>query len=136
MASWVEMYEPLALWIAGVSLVMFVGSLIGVPLLIVQMPADYFVEPAPASGSWRARHPAVRLTLLVLKNLFGGTLLAAGVIMLFMPGQGILAILIGLSLLDLPGKRRLERRLIGRPAILRAVNAIRARANRPPLRME
>lgn len=56
--------------------------------------------------------------------------------MLVTPGQGVLTILIGLSLLDLPGKRAVERRLIGNPAVLRAVNALRAKAHRPPLRLE
>ena len=136
MATWVEAYEPLAWWLAGVSVVTFVASVIAMPFVIVQMPADYFVRPTPTSGSWQARHPAVRVTLLAAKNTLGAMLVVAGIIMLFIPGQGILAILVGLSLLDLPGKRHLERRLIGRPAILRAINAIRARAHRPPVRME
>jgi len=136
MSAWVGTYQPLAWWLAGFSAVTFVASLIAMPFLIVNMPADYFVRPAPTTGSWQTRHPAVRAILLVLKNLLGAALVVAGIIMLFLPGQGILSILIGLSLLDLPGKRRLERRLVGRPAILRAINAIRAKAHRPPLRME
>ena len=39
-------------------------------------------------------------------------------------------------MLDFPGKRRLERRLIGRPRILRSINRLRARFNRPPLVMD
>jgi hypothetical protein len=31
------------------------------------------------------------------------------------PGQGILTVLIGVMLLEFPGKRRLERAIVGRP---------------------
>ena len=66
------------------------------------------------------------MTVLIVKNLVGGLFVAAGIVMLFMPGQGILTILIGLSLLDLPGKRAFERRLVGSPAVFEAINVIRA----------
>jgi len=44
--------------------------------------------------------------------------------------------LIGLILMDIPGKRPLEARLIRRPAILSSVNKLRARYNKPPLLMD
>jgi hypothetical protein len=69
--------------------------------------------------------------LKVLKNLLGATLLVAGLVMLVMPGQGILAILIGLSLLDFPGKRELERRLVARPRVIRFLNLVRRQAGQP-----
>ena len=53
--------------------------------------------------------------------------------MLFTPGQGILSILMGLSLLNVPGKRSMERRIVGNPVVLRTLNAVRARAGRQPL---
>lgn len=123
-------------WVIGFSLLTFVGSLVGIPLLIVRMPADYFLHPEPAPASWRARHWLVRLGVLVGKNLLGLAMVIAGVIMLFVPGQGILGILTGLFLLDLPGKRALERRLIRSPIVLGALNAIREKAGRPPLQVE
>jgi hypothetical protein len=49
------------------------------------------------------------------------------------PGQGILTILIGVMLLDFPGKRRLERWLVRRPAVFKGINRIRARFDKPPL---
>jgi hypothetical protein len=56
-----------------------------------------------------------------------------GLLMLVLPGQGLLTLLAGLLLLDLPGKRRLERRIIGSPRVLGVVNALRKRWKRPPL---
>ena len=69
----------------------------------------------------------------MLKNLFGVILLLGGMAMLVLPGQGILTILIGLSLLDFPGKRALERRIVGRPLVLQAINRIRRKFNKSPL---
>jgi hypothetical protein len=39
-------------------------------------------------------------------------LLIAGIIMLVTPGQGIISILLGLFLMEFPGKRKLELKLI------------------------
>jgi hypothetical protein len=65
--------------------------------------------------------------------VIGFVLLAAGIAMLVLPGQGILTMLIGISLVDFPGKRQLERKLIGQPAVLNAINKMRQRFGQPPL---
>jgi hypothetical protein len=77
----------------------------------------------------------LRLTYLVLKNLAGTILVLAGAIMLVGPGQGAIAILIGIMLLDFPGKYRLERWVIRQRPVRRAVNWIRVKARRPPLQI-
>ena len=53
--------------------------------------------------------------------------------MLFLPGQGVLTILIGLSLLEFPGKRRLEAKIVGQPTVLSTINNMRAKFGKPPL---
>ncbi|MBL8607841.1 MAG: hypothetical protein JNL38_10995 [Myxococcales bacterium] len=105
--------------------------------ILVRMPEDYFVGDAPAVFL-RGRHPALRTTGRVLKNLLGVALIVVGVVMSVpgVPGQGLLTILIGLMLLDIPGKRRLERRLVQRPRVLAFINGVRRRYRRPPLRFE
>jgi hypothetical protein len=52
------------------------------------------------------------------------------------PGQGLLTVLIGLTLLSFPGKRRLERRFVRMPALLRGINRLRGRFRRPPLEID
>ena len=130
---WLEANETL-LWLAALgSVVTFLGSLAVIPWLVVRMPADYFVHPRRPILRFFGEHPALRLLGLCLKNLLGGLLIFAGLAMLFLPGQGILTILIGLSLLNFPGKRRLELRLVGQPRVMRGINWLRTRAGRPPL---
>jgi hypothetical protein len=118
------------------SIATFFGSLIVLRMLIIRMPADYFAGRDPAPNRWADSHPAIRMTALVVKNLLGAVLVAFGLVMLFTPGQGILSILMGLSLLNVPGKRALERRIVGNPVVLRALNRVRARAGRQPLIVE
>lgn len=120
-----------ALWWLGV--LAFVGSLLAFPLLVAFMPADYFVRVEPPAESWRSRHPVARAATRIAKNCLGLVLVAAGAIMLFAPGQGVLTLLLGVSFLDLPGKRRIERRLLASAPLRRALDAMRRRVGRPPL---
>jgi len=114
------------------SVVGFVGSLIAIPFILVRLPPHYFDERHPRP--WMEdHHPVLRLVGHVIKNTVGVVLLMAGFAMLFLPGQGIVTMLIGISLLDFPGKRRLEAKLIGQPSVLRAINALRERYGQPPL---
>lgn len=48
--------------------------------------------------------------------------------MFFIPGQGILTMLIGLGLMSFPGKYALEKKLIAQPAVLNSINWIRDKA--------
>jgi hypothetical protein len=123
---------PWVFWLSGVT---FVGSLVVLPIVIIRMPADYFVQSRPAPDSWRARHPAIRFAVRLVKNLFGVVFLLAGLIMLVTPGQGLVSLLVGLSLLDIPGKRAWERRFVSYPQVHRVLNAIRAKAGQPPLEL-
>jgi UPF0716 family protein affecting phage T7 exclusion len=70
----------------------------------------------------------------VAKNLCGTVLVLAGVAMLVLPGQGILTIVVGLLLIDFPGKFALEQKLVRRSSVLSAMNWIRTKAHRAPLK--
>ncbi len=122
------------LWVA-LSVLLFVGSLIFVPWAIVRLPEDYFHSSQRHAAPWKHYHPLLRALALLLKNLLGLLLLATGIAMLVLPGQGVLTMLIGIMLLDFPGKYQSERWLISRPHVLRAVNWHRRRYQRPPFRM-
>jgi len=133
MLSWIDSHPTLAGWLFAVSVTVFVGGLILMPILVVRMRSEYFVEPEPPAESWAERHRAFRFTLLVVRNALGVLLLLAGVAMLVLPGQGIITILAAISLLRFPGKRRLELWIVRRGPVLQAINWMRAKAGRPPL---
>ena len=134
MLTWIRGHETLLWWLGALSIVMFVGTLVVLPLIVARLPADYFTrDQRPTGGHAPARTP--RLLGLVGKNLLGIVLILAGVAMLVLPGQGILTMLIGLILTDFPGKHALERRLVQQPSVWQAINWIRAKAHRPALEM-
>ena len=121
----------------GLFLLSFAISVLAVVVVIIKIPADYFssqypTEPMP--GKPRLR----RWSALILKNLLGVILILIGIVLSLpgIPGQGILTILIGLILLDIPGKRPVEVRIIRRPSILKTVNNLRAKFNKFPLIMD
>lgn len=122
------------LMVAGIAIPLCgMGGMVAWAIL---MPADHFIRPHQR-GQWAAGHPMWHVALRVLKNLAGVILLVAGMILAIpmVPGPGVLLIVMGLSLTDIPGKRALGRRIIGSPMVLRPINALRARWNRPPLQL-
>jgi hypothetical protein len=80
----------------------------------------------------------VRWGAVILKNILGVILILIGLALSLpgVPGQGLLTILLGLIMLDIPGKRPLEARIIKRPTILAAINKLRAKYNKPPLELD
>ncbi|MGE5154236.1 MAG: hypothetical protein ACM3ST_09490 [Bdellovibrio bacteriovorus] len=131
--SWVLDNGALLGALAAIGVVSLVASILLLPYLVVRIPADYFRHRRRHHEYGRERHPAVHHAVVILKNGLGLLLILAGLAMLLLPGQGLLTLLIGLMLTDFPGKYRLEKRLIGQPGVLRAVNWLRARAGHPPL---
>jgi hypothetical protein len=125
-----------ALLSAGLFLVTFTVSLAVTAWVVVKLPATYFRDDHhPAAFTWADRHPALRWTLRVAKNLLGLFLVILGIVLSLpgMPGQGILTILIGLMLLDFPGRRRLEQKLVRRPSIRNGIDRLRLRFGQKPL---
>ena len=129
--------QPLVLiLLLGACVLLFVASLIGIPLVLTRMPADFFSRPERRRLKLADRkRPFWYVVVRVLRNALGGILFALGLVMLFSPGPGTPTMLVALFLLDFPGKRRLQRWIISRPTILRSVNALRKRASRPPLEL-
>jgi hypothetical protein len=110
-----------------------VTSALGV-VVVVLLPPDHFSRLPDPNAGWR-KHRVLRWSWRVIKNLLGLLVVPLGVLMSLplVPGPGLVFILIGLSLLDFPGKRSLERRLLGVPVVFRFLNEVRQRFHRPPL---
>ena len=125
------------LFAALLFLVTFAISLAIVAFIMVNIPADYFRKDRPRN-LWTDRHPVVRFLGVFVKNLLGIVLVVLGIVMSIpgVPGQGILTILLGIMLLDFPGKRDLEHRLVSRPPVLKAINKLRHRFGKDRLVLE
>lgn len=136
MWEWITANETLAWWLGMGSVATFLVTLIAVPIAIVRLPADYFVKPGQHRVVARNRHPLIRMCWRVGKAVLGVTLIIMGILMLVLPGQGIITILIGIMLLNFPGRRRLQYWIVSRHRILSSINWLRRRADREPLRMK
>ena len=131
--SWAGQHRLILAWLSVGSIVSFAGTLVAIPIMVARMPRDYFLYDKSELRSYRKSHPAWSLVTVVLKNALGVVFIACGVLMLFLPGQGVLTMLIGFTLLSFPGKRDIELSLARRPAVLGAMNWIRRRAGKDPL---
>jgi hypothetical protein len=122
------------LWGLGLYLVVFLGSTVVVAWLVIRLPATYFCDAYPRDV-WGGQRPVRRWAGVLLKNLLGVLLIVLGGIMALplIPGPGILMLVLGVMLLDFPGKRRLEQWLVQRATVLRAMNRLRQRYGKPPL---
>lgn len=128
--AWLEA-RPLLLWGLGLaSLAAFVATLVAIPWIVVRLPASYFRHEHPPLPD---RFSPGRVLRIAAKNLAGAVFILAGLAMLILPGQGILTLLIGVSLINFPGKRALEKRLVSYPRVFRAINWLRKRAGKPPM---
>lgn len=133
MLEWFHNNEILSWWLLVISLISFVGTLIVVPIILVRIPQDYFSFQDRHQIPWRHRNRFWRLPVLLAKNLLGVIFIALGMLMLVLPGQGLLTILIGLVLLDFPGKYHVERWAVNQPVVMRSINWIRVKAGKAEL---
>ncbi len=131
--NWLEEHAALSTAIVVGSMVFLIASVWAVHRLLTTIPPDYFQHKHKPFERWDDSHPVLRWAILIGKNLLGGLLILAGLVMLLTPGQGILSIVLGIALVDIPGKPALQRRLIHQKRVLGVVNRLRARANQPPL---
>ncbi len=118
-------------------LVSLTVSFIAIAVVMVKIPANYFSthykQDFLPSSHWTVRWGAV-----ILKNILGVFLILLGILLSLpgVPGQGILTILLGLIMIDIPGKRPLEARIVKRPTVLAAVNRLREKYGKPPLELD
>jgi len=66
------------------------------------------------------------------KIIVGVSFLLIGLVMLVLPGQGLITILIGISLLPFPGKNKMEKNILSRKSVRSSLNWIRIKANKEP----
>jgi hypothetical protein len=127
--SWIS--KEMWVGLIAFSVMAFVGTLIAIPAILIRLPPDYFQNHH--HKPWFANHhPVVRTLGLLVKNIVGIIFLLAGIAMLFLPGQGLLTMLLGILFIDFPGKHRLEQKIIQHPKVLQTINAFREKAGKPP----
>lgn len=121
-----------------IGVLIFLGSFLFnlgiVSIILVKLPADHFSKNRQTEF-WSGPRPALNAARVIGKNILGLLLVALGVVLSLpgVPGQGLLTILLGVMLLDFPGRDRLEQKLLGKPSIVNTINRLRGRFGKPPL---
>lgn len=134
--AWLAANPSVLAWVAATSAVVFVVSLLSLPWLAARIPQDYFHSRKRHPTPWKQSHPVVRWLYLLGKNLLGLLLLIGGLLMIFLPGQGLLTMAMGLLLMDYPGKFALERRVVRIRAVRNSINWLRAKTGTLPLNVD
>lgn len=117
--------------------VTFTFNLAIVSFILVKLPADHFKKGHHVEF-WSGPRPALNAAKVIGKNILGILLVAIGIVLSLpgVPGQGLLTVLLGVMLLDFPGKTSLERKLLSRQEITRTINRLRAKFDKPPLELD
>jgi hypothetical protein len=121
-----------------IGVLIFVGSFLVnlgiVTVILVKLPADHFSKNRKTKF-WSGPRPALHAAKVIGKNILGIFLVALGVVLSLpgVPGQGLLTILLGIMLLDFPGRESLEQKLLSKPSIVNTINRLRGRFGKPPL---
>lgn len=131
--EFVTNYKTYILWLATISLFVFIFSLVSIKWLVALIPTDYFVKKNISKS--KKSYSLLWLMSIIVKNIIGYTLILGGILMLVLPGQGLFTILMGLILSNYPGKYTIEKRIISIPSILKTINWLRKKSNKPRLKI-
>jgi len=131
--EFVSNYKTYILWLATISLFVFIFSLVSIKWLVALIPTDYFVKKNISES--KKSYSLLWLMSIIVKNIIGYTLILGGILMLVLPGQGLFTILMGLILSNYPGKYTIEKRIISIPSILKTINWLRKKSNKPRLKI-
>jgi len=135
--SWSSMNSDLLFLLGSLSIFILIISIFMMVLIISFLPEDYFKSENRnlISNVQNSRYPLLKLLALITKNFFGVLLLLSGILMLVLPGQGILTIITGLVFIDYPGKYKFERKLLRQKGVINSINWIRSRLSKPSLKV-
>ena len=135
--SWSSMNSDLLFLLGSLSIFILIISVFMMVLIISFLPEDYFKSENRnlISSVQNSRYPLLKLLVLITKNFFGVLLLLSGILMLVLPGQGILTIITGLVFMDYPGRYKFERKLLRQKGVINSINWIRSRLNKPSLKV-
>lgn len=142
MIDWISNWWSSLTWshiliAVGLFLLSLVVSFGALTVAAVKIPRNYFSshyqKDFMPGSTWIVRWGAT-----IGKNALGLILILLGIVLSLpgIPGQGLITILIGLIMIDIPGKRPLECRIIKWPKVLSTINALRKKFDEKPLEVD
>lgn len=126
-----DKYGHIITWLGIVSTITFFLSLLIIPWIVCKLD-DHFFLHLHEHKKMEDQHPVMFILLRTLRYSFGAILLLAGILMLFLPGQGLLTIILGISLLDFPGKQKAIDGLLHFHPVQNGLNWVREKGSKKP----
>lgn len=132
LTTWLAEHRESIVFAASMAFLGIAVAFIAVSAVLISLPSDHFTRAGRArERAYSLKHPNLRL----LKSIAGYLIFAAGLLMLLLPGPGLLVVLLGLMLADFPGKHTIEHWLLSRRSILSPANRLRRAFHKPPLEL-
>lgn len=126
--TFAERYAGLIAIVGAASIGMLMISALITPWFVAQLPPDHFSRPPPSAQPKSFQ----RLLLQLARNSLGAILLIAGLLMLIIPGPGLITLVLGLTVSDFSAKHRVIRQFLNRPGVMDSLNWMRRKYRRPP----
>lgn len=108
------------------SFILLVISLVISILVMTQLPADYWLVYQ------QQQQDTTPIMLKLIRNTLGLVLLVIGLLLLILPGQGLVTILVALMISDLPFKHRFIAKLVANPGVQKGLNTVRKWRGKAP----
>ena len=128
--AWLDTYQTELAAVGSASALLLVLTILATPWLVSLLPVDFFRSSKRHTilTGW------IAMTWSLVRNIAGSVFMLLGIIMLVLPGPGVVCFITGLSLCEFPGKQRFLRSLINRhPGILTSLNWIRTKSGKEQL---
>lgn len=109
-----------------ISIVLFVASLLFVVYWLVQVPADYFVS----------EHSTNKSGPELLRSVLGFILVVMGVLMLVLPGQGVVTMVIGFLMIDTKWSKKYAEKILKKKNVKRTINNLRKKFRREEMQFK
>jgi mannose/fructose/N-acetylgalactosamine-specific phosphotransferase system component IID len=124
--------SPTVIWAIAIGLGVSILGGLAAMIVVVKLPKDYFSRPERKKSS---KGNLGRKIGKIVKNIAGVLLIAGGVVLMLpgIPGPGVVVLLLGLAITDIPGKHKLIVKIAKKPAVMRSMNKVRRRFHRPDL---
>ena len=121
------------LWLIGIGLGVSILGGIAATIVVVRLPKDYFSRPERKKTGWHG-HLGQKIGKIA-KNVAGLALIVGGIVLSLpgIPGPGIVVLLLGLAITDIPGKHKLIVKIAKKPAVMRSMNRVRRKFHKQNL---
>ena len=124
--DWLYSHTTFIIVVSIISVVLVTLLFAALLITILRLPVDFFLKEERSFVFKRKNIPLILyIIILILKNILGIILAIFGLIMILLPGQGIMTIFVAVIFIDFPGKWKMIKYFSRRKKIMQGLNWVR-----------